>query len=166
MGRSRVLIVHPPVSVARDFIDYPYFANLGAVQLAAILRERHDVRLVDAYALPGSGLAWRADGRALLGAAVDEVLESCDADHGRIVPLCSVANALDEFPQHRVIHLGGQCQGGEAGSGGCAHRRQIADRRHDRSKPSSKLASSSRVVSPNDAALARVSSSTLRVLIG
>ena len=74
-GGARPLVVHPPVSVARDFIDYPYFADLGAVQLAAALREAgHAVDLVDAYALPGSSLTWRGDGRALLGAPVDEVL--------------------------------------------------------------------------------------------
>jgi MoaA/NifB/PqqE/SkfB family radical SAM enzyme len=73
-SRQRVLIVHPPVSVARDFIDYPYFADLGAVQLAAVLERTADVTLVDAYALPGSSLEWRADDRAHLGAPVDEVL--------------------------------------------------------------------------------------------
>jgi hypothetical protein len=28
---SHTLIVFPPLSLARDFIDYPYVANLGAV---------------------------------------------------------------------------------------------------------------------------------------
>jgi MoaA/NifB/PqqE/SkfB family radical SAM enzyme len=75
---ARVVVVHPPVSVSRDFIDYPYFADLGAVQAAAVLRDAgHDVRLVDAYALPGSGLTWRADGRAHMGASVAETLERC-----------------------------------------------------------------------------------------
>lgn len=72
---SRVLVVHPPLSIARDFIDYPYFADLGAVQLAASLRASGaSVTLVDAYALPGSSLTWRSDGRAHMGASVDEVL--------------------------------------------------------------------------------------------
>ncbi len=72
---ARVLVVHPPVTVARDFIDYPYFADLGAVQLAAVLAERgHDVRLVDAYAVEGATLTWRPDGRAHLGGAVEEIL--------------------------------------------------------------------------------------------
>ena len=38
---SRVLVLHPPLTVARDFIDYPYACDLGAVQLAAVLREAH-----------------------------------------------------------------------------------------------------------------------------
>lgn len=74
----RVLVVHPPTSIARDFIDYPYFADLGAVQVAASLRAAgHEVSLVDAYALPGSTLAWREDGRAHLGASVDELVAAC-----------------------------------------------------------------------------------------
>jgi MoaA/NifB/PqqE/SkfB family radical SAM enzyme len=77
---ARALVLHPPTSVARDFIDYPWFSDLGAVQAAAALRARgDDVTLVDAYALAGSGFAWRPDGRAHLGAPVDEVLERCRA---------------------------------------------------------------------------------------
>src|ERR1700722_16434484 len=73
---ARVLIVHPPVTIARDFIDYPYFADLGAVQLAAVLRDKGALSgLVDAYALEHSSLAWGADGRALLGAPVEHVFE-------------------------------------------------------------------------------------------
>jgi len=81
----RVLVIHPPVSVARDFIDYPYFSDLGAVQLAAVLRAglpdgtACEVTLVDAYALPGASLAWRDDGRAHLGAPVDDVLAQARA---------------------------------------------------------------------------------------
>ena len=70
----RSLVLHPPVSIARDFIDYPYCSDLGAVQLAAVLDARgHETHLVDAYALAGSGLTWRKDGRAHLGASVAEV---------------------------------------------------------------------------------------------
>ncbi len=70
----RVLIIHPPVSVARDYIDYPYFSDLGAVQLASVVAAQHNIQLVNAYALPGSTLSWRSDGRAHLGATVEEVL--------------------------------------------------------------------------------------------
>lgn len=71
----RVLVVHPPVTIARDWIDYPYFADLGAVQLASVLRAAgHEVALVDAYALPSSTLHWRRDGRGHLGATLEEVL--------------------------------------------------------------------------------------------
>src|SRR5579871_857264 len=77
-AQPRVLIVHPPVSVARDYIDYPYLADLGAVQLASVLRARGDeVCLVDAYALASSSLEWRPDSRAHLGASVGDVLAQC-----------------------------------------------------------------------------------------
>src|SRR5258706_9977563 len=83
---ARVLVLHPPVTVARDFIDYPYFADLGAVQLAAVLIARgHDVTLVDAYALEGAGLTWRSDGRAHLGASVDETLAQVTATDAVVV---------------------------------------------------------------------------------
>lgn len=68
------MVVHAPMSVARDFIDYPYASDLGAVQTAACLRAAgHPVTLVDAFALAGSSLAWRPDGRAHLGASVAEL---------------------------------------------------------------------------------------------
>ncbi len=74
--RPRLVVIHPPVSLARDFIDYPYFADLGAVQAASVLAQAlgAEVDLVDAYALPTSTLAWRPDGRAHLGAPVADVL--------------------------------------------------------------------------------------------
>jgi MoaA/NifB/PqqE/SkfB family radical SAM enzyme len=77
----RVAVVHPPMSVARDFIDYPYMSDLGAAQVAAVLRAAgHDVQLVDAFALPTSGLTLRDDGRLHLGASVADVLARIDAD--------------------------------------------------------------------------------------
>jgi MoaA/NifB/PqqE/SkfB family radical SAM enzyme len=83
---GRVLVVHPPVSVARDFIDYPYFIDLGAVQLAAVLEaEGMACDLVDAYALPGAGLQWRSDGRALLGTSVAATLAACPREAAAIV---------------------------------------------------------------------------------
>ena len=63
MSAARVLVVHPPASIARDFIDYPYFSELGAVQVAAVLGAIAEVALVDAFALPEADLRWRADGR-------------------------------------------------------------------------------------------------------
>jgi MoaA/NifB/PqqE/SkfB family radical SAM enzyme len=99
MGEPRVLVLHPPVSVARDFIDYPYFSDLGAVQLAGVLAERFTVDLVDAFALPGATLSWRDDGRALLGVSVESVLEHIDAlaEPAAIV----VAYTVFHRPPHR-----------------------------------------------------------------
>ncbi|MEZ4382223.1 MAG: radical SAM protein [Nannocystaceae bacterium] len=83
MCAGRVLVVHPPASIARDFIDYPYFANLGAAQLAAVLaaieaQAGRELAFVDAFALAGAGLSWREDGRADLGAPLAEVAGAID----------------------------------------------------------------------------------------
>jgi hypothetical protein len=94
----RVAVVHPPVTVARDFIDYPYHADLGAVQLAAVLAAGGDrVTLVDAFALPGAGLTWRPDERAHLGASVAAVAAAVPADVDAIV----VAYTPFHRPPHR-----------------------------------------------------------------
>lgn len=77
----RVVVIHPPMSIARDFIDYPYMSDLGAVQLAAVLRRAgHDVQLINAFALPSSALTQRDDGRLHLGAPVADVLARVDGD--------------------------------------------------------------------------------------
>lgn len=111
MSPPRVAVVHPPLSVARDFIDYPYFSDLGAVQLAAVLREGggEGVTLVDAFALPDARLAWRPDGRAHLGATVGDVLRALDARG----PYDAVVVALTPFhrPPARDDLLGALLEG-------------------------------------------------------
>lgn len=69
----RVLVIHPPLSIPRDFVDYPYLSDLGAVQLAAALRPRHEVTLRDAFALPGAGVSPHGEGRTRLGASPREL---------------------------------------------------------------------------------------------
>lgn len=106
---GHVLVVSPPVSIARDWIDYPYFSDLGAVQLAAVLRAEHDVRLVDAFALPSATLHWRKDGRGHLGASLDEVLETAAARG----PYDAVVVTVSPFqrPPNRVPLLEGTLRG-------------------------------------------------------
>lgn len=66
---ARVAVVFPPLRLSRDFIDYPYFADLGAVQNAAVLRAAgHDVTLADALAMPGATLTYEVDDWIRLGA--------------------------------------------------------------------------------------------------
>lgn len=104
----RTLVVHPPTTIARDFIDYPYFSDLGAVQLAASLRTAgHDVALIDAHALSGSSLAWRDDGRAHLGAPVSELLSIAKYLSSQGV-FASIVVAYTPFhrPPHRCDVLG------------------------------------------------------------
>ena len=97
MTDRRVAVVHPPLTVARDFIDYPFHADLGAVQLAAVLAAGGDaVTLIDAFALPGAGLTWRDDGRAHLGAAVAAVVAA--------VPAAVDAIVVAYTPFHRPPH--------------------------------------------------------------
>jgi MoaA/NifB/PqqE/SkfB family radical SAM enzyme len=83
---SLVAVVFPPLRVSRDFIDYPYFADLGAVQAAAVLRAAgHSVALVDAFALEGATLAPLDEGYVRLGTEVDEVAARVPAEAGAIV---------------------------------------------------------------------------------
>jgi len=80
---SRIAVVFAPIRVSRDFIDYPYFADVGAVQAAAVLRAAgFDVDLVDALAMPGATLTPDDTTHVCLGASVDDVIArvSPDAD--------------------------------------------------------------------------------------
>jgi hypothetical protein len=77
----RVAVVFAPLEVSRDFIDYPYFADLGAVQIAAVLRQAgHEVVLADALALPGSTLEPTSADRIRLGASPRELMSSLTTD--------------------------------------------------------------------------------------
>ena len=76
-----VAVVFPPLRVSRDFIDYPYFADLGAVQAAAVLREAGmRAALVDALAIEGAGLAPLDGGEVRLGATVERTLDAMPGD--------------------------------------------------------------------------------------
>lgn len=106
MGLHRVLVIHPPVSVSRDFIDYPYFADLGAVQLAAVLEREFpeaSVALLDSFALTGAEFRWREDGRAQLGIEVEDLLARVDAltDPERGWDAIVVAYTVFHRPPHR-----------------------------------------------------------------
>lgn len=73
----RVTIVFPPLRISTDFIDYPYFTNLGAVQAAAVLRERgHRVSLIDGLAVAGASLEQLGDNYVRIGAPVASLVEA------------------------------------------------------------------------------------------
>ena len=81
-----VAIVFPPLRVSRDFIDYPYFADLGAVQAAAVVRAAgREVALVDAFAIEGATLAPLDEGYVRLGAPVRDVIARVPSDARAIV---------------------------------------------------------------------------------
>ena len=91
---SLVAIVFPPLGVSRDFIDYPYFADLGAVQAAAVLRAAgHEVALVDAFAVEGATCASIDAGHVRLGAPAAAVLAR--------VPRAAEAIVVAFTPFHR-----------------------------------------------------------------
>ncbi|MBK8254131.1 MAG: radical SAM protein [Polyangiaceae bacterium] len=91
---AKVVVFFGPVRVSPDFIDYPYFADLGAVSCAAALREKgFDVTLVDAFALAGSTLEKAADGDLILGAPLEETL--------RCVPSAADVIVVALTPFHR-----------------------------------------------------------------
>ena len=78
---SRVAVAFPPLRISRDFIDYPYFADLGAVQAAAVLREAgHDVALVDALAMPEADLRPLDGDYVAIGAPIEDVVGSVPGD--------------------------------------------------------------------------------------
>ena len=78
---TEVAIVFPSLRVSRDFIDYPYFADLGAVQAAAVVRAAgREVALVDAFAIEGATLAPLDEGYVRMGAPVQDVLARVPRD--------------------------------------------------------------------------------------
>lgn len=58
MARAlRVAVVQPPLVLGADFIDYPWFANLGAIHTAGVVRAAgFPVRLLDAFSTYGANL--------------------------------------------------------------------------------------------------------------
>ncbi len=79
----RAAVVFGPLRVSTDFVDYPYFADLGAAQAAAVLAAAGiETALVDAFALASSTVAADRDaGYLRLGAPVEEVaarVPACD----------------------------------------------------------------------------------------
>lgn len=112
----RVLVVHPPLSVGADFVDYPWATDLGAAQLAASLRGAHRVALVDAFAQPGPAVRPAPGGGLRLGAAPARVVEAARARG----PFDAAFVALTPFhrPPARDPLLGEVCAGLRGALGG------------------------------------------------
>jgi MoaA/NifB/PqqE/SkfB family radical SAM enzyme len=69
------LFVNPPLVLGRDFVDYPWFVHFGLLGAAArAMKAGADVRLADAFDLPGSGAFPHADG-TWLGAPLAELID-------------------------------------------------------------------------------------------
>lgn len=83
---SGTAIVFPPIRASRDFIDYPYFADLGAVQAAAVVRAAEgEVALADALAMRGATLEPLDGGYVRLGAPPGDVVARVPSDAAAIV---------------------------------------------------------------------------------
>jgi len=81
---DRFLLISPPAAVGPEWIDYPEWAGLGMLHLAAALREAGGaVHLLEARARPGAGATPRRGGGWLVGApggSWREPLEGADFD--------------------------------------------------------------------------------------
>lgn len=94
---QRAVVVSPPLSVSRDFVDYPYLADLGPAQVAAVLRaEGLVVTLVDAFALPSSALVPDGD-RVRLGASPADVVAAAAEALATLTPTDLVLVAYSPF---------------------------------------------------------------------
>lgn len=93
---SRVVLVNPPVWVARPFTHYPIFDGLGTLSNAAYLRARgHDVRVVDAFSSARPLNVRRQDAPLWhVGAEVDALAEQARAVAGECLEQAVVAVAL------------------------------------------------------------------------
>ena len=82
----RVVIVQPPLLLDRDFIDYPYFAILGAVQAAAVLRAAGlKAEILDGLTAAGAELAPRGADQAWLGVTEETFLSRLAGLEGAVV---------------------------------------------------------------------------------
>ncbi len=96
-----VLLIQPPLSLSRDFIDYPYHCDLGVVQAASVLREAAiEAVVVDSFALPTSSLTPIPGGdRVLMGAPIGDTLKH--AQTRRLAGRTPSAIVVSFTPFHR-----------------------------------------------------------------
>ena len=102
----RFLFVNPPLVVDEDFIDYPTFANHGALACAGLAaRSGAQVEVYDAFALEGSGRHSRAAGGWVLGALHDDFVAGLPGgDYDVVVFAASVFVRIeDAHPETRRL---------------------------------------------------------------
>jgi len=69
-----VLIINPPVRLKKDFVDYPYYTNIGVLQNAAHLKETgYRVALIDSFSLPDGELTEIEDDFLRLGSGIERI---------------------------------------------------------------------------------------------
>lgn len=81
-----VLIVNPAVRLHADFVDYPYFTNLGVLQNAVVLAAAGmSVRVADSLSLPDAALVPEDDDHYRLGAPAERIFEETADCRPRVV---------------------------------------------------------------------------------
>ena len=86
MKARRVLIINPPLWIDPEFIDYPYFAILGALSNAAALREKgFSVTVADAQSTPLKAGSLEKPCRGQVGCGINRLLESVSGNFDAIV---------------------------------------------------------------------------------
>lgn len=86
MKAPSVLVINPPLLLDQGFIDYPFFAGLGALSNAAALRAAGcSVRVADAQSLAGSSAWPQGDGAVLVGCDAQRLLDGCAGSFEAVV---------------------------------------------------------------------------------
>ncbi|HER20195.1 MAG TPA: hypothetical protein ENO14_04015, partial [Chromatiales bacterium] len=102
----RILFVNPPLVVDDDFIDYPTFANHGALACAGLAaRAGARVEVYDGAALPESGRHARAAGGWILGVEHDRFIAGLpEGEFDVVVFAASVFVRIeDAHPETRLL---------------------------------------------------------------
>lgn len=88
-GGGKILVVNPPLLIKRDFIDYPYFANLGALQNAAVLEANgFHARVADAFSLRQSSAYPAGGDNFLAGCGIKRFLASIEEKDFDAILVC------------------------------------------------------------------------------
>lgn len=84
----RVAVVQPPLVLGADYIDYPWFANLGAVHTAGVVRAAgFPVRLLDAFSTYGANLYPYEEETRFWGVPVPRLLAPLEDEPADVVVL-------------------------------------------------------------------------------
>lgn len=76
MSKPRIVFLNPPFPAHRAFVDFPFFANLGMLQAAAVCRAAGlDVRVADAFSQPDSGAFEIDAAHFMFGCGADRFIE-------------------------------------------------------------------------------------------
>ncbi len=81
---KKILTVNPPITVSKNFIDYPFFCNLGFLQNVALIKDKNPF-VLDCFALKNSDLYASDKNHFLLGIQNEEFLKNIKKFHFDII---------------------------------------------------------------------------------